>query len=185
MPAIAENPVLAGWTGPHGGGPVFAGIEPPDFAPALDEAMARYRAENNMGGAVTGALGEQQLSELNAKLVAARAESAEKKAKYDQAQREAERAGREMWAGSYVEPWLYRVCIRANGIPVLRRCERSPLVATARSYPCARMSRAVAILSNATFVRRVSTTCCSYSSIIVTPDAVRGRLSVSTRSTYQ
>src|ERR1700726_149817 len=39
------------------------------------------------------------------------------KRKYDDAQREAERAGRGMWVGSYVEPWLYRVCIRANGSP--------------------------------------------------------------------
>ena len=37
------------------------------------------------------------------------------KRKYDDAQREAEQAGRGMWAGSYVEPWLYRVCIRAGG----------------------------------------------------------------------
>jgi endonuclease YncB( thermonuclease family) len=39
------------------------------------------------------------------------------KRKYDDAQREAEHAGRGMWAGSYVEPWLYRVCIRAGGSP--------------------------------------------------------------------
>ena len=52
-----------------------------------EAAVARFRAENNMVGAVTGALADQQLSELNAKLVAARAESAEKKAKYDQVQR--------------------------------------------------------------------------------------------------
>lgn len=39
-----------------------------------------------------------------------------------------------------------------------------------------RVSRAAAILSNAAFVRRVSATCCSYNSIIVIPDAVRGRL---------
>jgi endonuclease YncB( thermonuclease family) len=37
--------------------------------------------------------------------------------KYDPAQREAEHAGRGMWAGSYVEPWLYRVCIRSGGSP--------------------------------------------------------------------
>jgi exopolysaccharide transport family protein len=52
-----------------------------------ESAVARFRAENHMVGAVTGALADQQLSELNAKLVAARAESAEKKAKYDQVQR--------------------------------------------------------------------------------------------------
>jgi endonuclease YncB( thermonuclease family) len=39
------------------------------------------------------------------------------KGKYDDAQRQAEHAGRGMWAGSYVEPWLYRVCIRASGTP--------------------------------------------------------------------
>ena len=39
------------------------------------------------------------------------------KRKYDDAQREAKRAGRGMWAGSYVEPWLFRVCIRRGGKP--------------------------------------------------------------------
>jgi endonuclease YncB( thermonuclease family) len=39
------------------------------------------------------------------------------KRKYDAAQRDAEHAGRGIWAGSYVEPWLYRACIRANGRP--------------------------------------------------------------------
>ena len=39
------------------------------------------------------------------------------KGKFDTIQREAEHAGRGMWAGSYVEPWLYRVCIRAGGRP--------------------------------------------------------------------
>jgi endonuclease YncB( thermonuclease family) len=39
------------------------------------------------------------------------------KGKYDGAQRDAEHAGRGIWAGSYVEPWLYRACIRANGRP--------------------------------------------------------------------
>ena len=37
------------------------------------------------------------------------------KRKYDETQREAEQAGRGIWKGSYVEPWLYRVCIRAGG----------------------------------------------------------------------
>ena len=37
--------------------------------------------------------------------------------KYDGIQREAEHAGRGMWRGSYVEPWRYRACIRASGIP--------------------------------------------------------------------
>jgi endonuclease YncB( thermonuclease family) len=39
------------------------------------------------------------------------------KRKYDEAQGEAEHAGRGMWAGSYVEPWLFRVCIRQGGKP--------------------------------------------------------------------
>jgi hypothetical protein len=39
------------------------------------------------------------------------------KGRYDGAQRDAERAGWGIWKGSYVEPWLYRACIRANGKP--------------------------------------------------------------------
>jgi endonuclease YncB( thermonuclease family) len=39
------------------------------------------------------------------------------KGRYDAAQREAERVGRGIWKGSYVEPWLYRACIRADGNP--------------------------------------------------------------------
>lgn len=39
------------------------------------------------------------------------------KGRYGAAQRDAERAGRGIWKGSYVEPWLYRTCIRANGTP--------------------------------------------------------------------
>jgi endonuclease YncB( thermonuclease family) len=39
------------------------------------------------------------------------------KRKYDDAQREAEQAGRGMWEGSYIEPWLFRVCIRQGGKP--------------------------------------------------------------------
>ena len=37
--------------------------------------------------------------------------------RYEAAQHNAERAGRGIWKGSYVEPWLYRACIRANGSP--------------------------------------------------------------------
>jgi endonuclease YncB( thermonuclease family) len=37
------------------------------------------------------------------------------KGKYAATQRDAEHAGRGMWTGSYVEPWLYRACMRANG----------------------------------------------------------------------
>src|SRR6516162_9469961 len=39
------------------------------------------------------------------------------KGRYGEAQHDAERAGRGIWKGSYVEPWLYRACIRANGKP--------------------------------------------------------------------
>jgi endonuclease YncB( thermonuclease family) len=39
------------------------------------------------------------------------------KGKYASAQREADRSGRGIWAGSYVEPWLFRGCIRAGGTP--------------------------------------------------------------------
>ncbi|MEY9148724.1 endonuclease YncB(thermonuclease family) [Bradyrhizobium elkanii] len=39
------------------------------------------------------------------------------KGRYEAAQRDAERTGRGIWSGSYVEPWLYRACIRANGSP--------------------------------------------------------------------
>jgi endonuclease YncB( thermonuclease family) len=39
------------------------------------------------------------------------------KGRYDGAQRAAEHAGRGIWKGSYVEPWLYRACIRASGKP--------------------------------------------------------------------
>jgi endonuclease YncB( thermonuclease family) len=39
------------------------------------------------------------------------------KGKYDAAEREAEQAGRGIWADSYVEPWLYRVYIRKGGKP--------------------------------------------------------------------
>ena len=39
------------------------------------------------------------------------------KRKYESAQRNAEQGGQGMWAGSYVEPWLFRVCIRRGGKP--------------------------------------------------------------------
>jgi endonuclease YncB( thermonuclease family) len=37
------------------------------------------------------------------------------KGKYGEAQRDAERLGQGIWKGSYVEPWLYRTCIRVGG----------------------------------------------------------------------
>jgi endonuclease YncB( thermonuclease family) len=39
------------------------------------------------------------------------------KGKYDVAQRDAEHAGRGIWVGSYVEPWLFRACVRQRGRP--------------------------------------------------------------------
>ncbi|WP_334380523.1 thermonuclease family protein [Bradyrhizobium sp. AZCC 1577] len=39
------------------------------------------------------------------------------KGRYDGAQRDAEHGGRGIWKGSYVEPWLYRACIRTSGKP--------------------------------------------------------------------
>jgi endonuclease YncB( thermonuclease family) len=39
------------------------------------------------------------------------------KGRYSGAQRDAEHSGRGIWKGSYVEPWLYRACIRASGKP--------------------------------------------------------------------
>src|ERR1700730_16199053 len=39
------------------------------------------------------------------------------KGKYDKAQRDAEHVGRGMWQGSYVEPWLFRACVRQGGKP--------------------------------------------------------------------
>ena len=39
------------------------------------------------------------------------------KGKYAGAQKEAERAGRGIWAGSDVVPWSYRACIRNGGRP--------------------------------------------------------------------
>lgn len=38
--------------------------------------------------------------------------------RYQAAQHDADHAGKGMWAGSYVAPWLYRACIRAKGRPV-------------------------------------------------------------------
>jgi endonuclease YncB( thermonuclease family) len=39
------------------------------------------------------------------------------KGRYAAAQHDADKAGRGIWAGSYVEPWLYRACVRAQGSP--------------------------------------------------------------------
>jgi polysaccharide biosynthesis transport protein len=52
-----------------------------------EAAVTRYRTEHNLGAEVSGAVSEGQLADLNNRLAAARAETAEKKAKIDQAQR--------------------------------------------------------------------------------------------------
>lgn len=39
------------------------------------------------------------------------------KGKNGSAQRDADRSGHGLWAGSYVEPWLYRACVRLGGTP--------------------------------------------------------------------
>ncbi len=39
------------------------------------------------------------------------------KGRYNAVQHDAERAGRGIWKGSYVEPRLYRACLRASGKP--------------------------------------------------------------------
>jgi endonuclease YncB( thermonuclease family) len=40
------------------------------------------------------------------------------KGKYAEAQRDAKHAGRGiLWDGTYVEPWLFRACIRSGGRP--------------------------------------------------------------------
>lgn len=52
-----------------------------------EEAVEAFRTQHNLVATATGTINEQQLSEINATLVAARAEAAEKQAKYEQAQR--------------------------------------------------------------------------------------------------
>ena len=37
------------------------------------------------------------------------------KGKYDSAQREADHAGRGIWEGNYVAPWLFRACLHEGG----------------------------------------------------------------------
>jgi peptidyl-dipeptidase Dcp len=44
-PATAANPLLAEWTGPHGGVPPFDRVAVADFQPALEAAMAENLAE--------------------------------------------------------------------------------------------------------------------------------------------
>src|SRR5215207_10377004 len=41
----ADNPLLAEWTGPHGGTPPFDRVQVPQFKPALEAAMAENLAE--------------------------------------------------------------------------------------------------------------------------------------------
>jgi exopolysaccharide transport family protein len=52
-----------------------------------ERALAEHRAKYNLVTAQTGTLSDQQAAEVNTQLVAARSQTVEKKAKYDQAQR--------------------------------------------------------------------------------------------------
>ena len=52
-----------------------------------EQAVASYRAQNGLVATNSGTIDKQQLSEINAQLVQARARTAETKAKFDQAQR--------------------------------------------------------------------------------------------------
>jgi hypothetical protein len=56
------------------------------------------------------------------------------KRKHDAAQRDAEHAGRGMWAGSYVEPWQYRACVRQGGRP--GDCRTMPMRVHRAEMPC-------------------------------------------------
>jgi exopolysaccharide transport family protein len=61
-----------------------------------EEAVAKFRREHNLQTTSSDTkltISEQQLSELNGKLVAARAETAERRAKYEQAQQVKKRGG--------------------------------------------------------------------------------------------
>jgi len=60
-----------------------------------EEAVSRFRSENNLVRAANMTLNEQQLSEMNAKLVNARTETAGAKVKYDQLQSLLEAGGYE------------------------------------------------------------------------------------------
>lgn len=52
-----------------------------------ERALAEHRAKHNLVTAQAGTLAEQQAQEINAQLVAARSQTVEKRAKYEQAQR--------------------------------------------------------------------------------------------------
>lgn len=61
---------------------------------ASEEAVESFRTANNLVDTNIGTVTEQQLSELNAKLVNARTDVAEKQAKYDQAKRITDAGGK-------------------------------------------------------------------------------------------
>src|SRR4051812_47913203 len=50
-----SDPLLAPWTGAHGGVPPFDKIKPADWKPALEKGMAAYKAETTAIGATAGA----------------------------------------------------------------------------------------------------------------------------------
>jgi hypothetical protein len=45
--------------------------------------------------------------------------------RYSPAQREAERVGRGIWAGSYVEPWVFRACVKEPEASSIARASRA------------------------------------------------------------
>ena len=45
MSVLADNPVFAEWTGPHGAAPAFGKVETAHFIPALEAAIAEKQAE--------------------------------------------------------------------------------------------------------------------------------------------
>src|SRR4051812_43648204 len=45
LAAMTPNPLLAPWTGPHGGVPPFDKVKVADFKPALEEGMAEQLKE--------------------------------------------------------------------------------------------------------------------------------------------
>ena len=69
-----------------------------------ERALAEHRAKYNLVKPQNGTLAEQQAAEVNTQLVAARAQTVEKKAKYDQAQRILEGgAGIRRWPPSWIQ----------------------------------------------------------------------------------
>jgi exopolysaccharide transport family protein len=105
-----------------------------------EEAVEKFRSQNNLVSTSTGTVNEQQLSEINASLVTARAEAAEKQAKYQQAQRIIAEGGNIQAVPDVVRSTVI-VNLRAQQAEVTRReadlvsryGERHPLVVNVRA----------------------------------------------------